>query len=366
MKLIGKQVCFLPANGRIKRNGEGAFLRLKDGRILFAYTEYDGASNADDAHSYIAGIYSDDEGETWGGKRSLMFPGEEDKNIMSVSLLRMKNGDVGLFFLRKTGDDCRLNLSRSSDEGQSFKTSTVCYDHGYYVTNNDRIVRLRNGTIIAPANRHKTPNEPYSVQEFFVSRDDGNTWQKLPTSLKHPFSNSSTGLQEGGIYEMEDGTLWNFARTRSGSQYMSFSHDGGNSWTEPCGSELFTGPDSPLLIQDVGPYAVAVFNPKPRYYGFHEIDPCQYKNQLWGRSPLVCLVSRDHGTTFPEGFLLEDDPTNAYCYPAVFAGSDYFLVAYYHSNGSGKCLTSCKIKKVMFSELQDGFVRPMSKSMYNT
>jgi hypothetical protein len=53
--------------------------------------------------------------------------------------------------------------------------------------------------------------------------------------------------------------------------------------------------------------------------------------------------------------MLEDDPANAYCYPAIFAGDDYFLVAYYHSNNSGVCLSSCKLTKVMQAELIDGY-----------
>ena len=39
MKKIGKQVFFLPTNEQVKRNGEGAFIRLKDGRIMFGYTQ---------------------------------------------------------------------------------------------------------------------------------------------------------------------------------------------------------------------------------------------------------------------------------------------------------------------------------------
>ena len=34
MKKIGKQVHFLPTGDVVKRAGEGAFVRLKDGRIL--------------------------------------------------------------------------------------------------------------------------------------------------------------------------------------------------------------------------------------------------------------------------------------------------------------------------------------------
>ena len=37
MKKIGKEVCFLAAEGDNSRNGEGAFLTLRDGSILKAF-----------------------------------------------------------------------------------------------------------------------------------------------------------------------------------------------------------------------------------------------------------------------------------------------------------------------------------------
>lgn len=358
MKKIGRQVHFLPTDETIKRNGEGAFARLKDGRIVFAYTEYIGGSGGDHDWARISAIFSNDEGETWGEKRVLYQPNTDDANIMSVSFLRMNNGDLGMFFLRKTGQLCRLNLVRSSDEGETWQEPIVCCDEGYYVVNNDRVVRLKNGTILFPANRHESPNSGYAVQYYFCSEDDGESWQRLEPPLRHPFSSSSTGLQEGGIFQHDDESLLGWARTRSGSQFVMRSEDNGLSWTTPCGSELFTGPDAPMQIKKVGSITVAIFNPKPRYYGRVEVETCETGKTLWARTPFVCLASYDGGYTFPEGYLLEDDPANAYCYPAVIEGSDYFLVAYYHSNDSGICLSSCKIIKVMFSELEGGWKTP--------
>jgi hypothetical protein len=143
-----------------------------------------------------------------------------------------------------------------------------------------------------------------------------------------------------------------------------FSRDNGLTWSQPCGSELFTGPDSPMQVKDVGPYTVAIFNPKPRYYGRVEVEQDENGKMLWSRTPFMCLLSRDGGQTFTEGFLLEDDPANAYCYPAVLEGEDYFLTAYYHSNDSGICLSSAKITKVMFSELEDGWKSPQKVKPY--
>ena len=354
MKKIGRQVFFLPTNERVKRNGEGAFVRLKDGRIMYGYTEYYGAGGDHDWAQLVA-VFSSDEGESWADRRVLLCPNEQDANIMSISFLRMLNGDLGMFFLRKTNGNCRMHLVRSADEGITWYDERVCCDEGYYVVNNDRVVRLRNGNILIPANLHVRSDSSYSVQCVFCSEDDGKTWEKLGEPVYHPFPNSTTGLQESGIFQFEDESLWAWARTRSGSQFMMYSQDGGTTWTTPCGSELFTGPDSPMQVKTVGPVTVAIFNPKPRYCGRLALEADETGKQLWARTPFLCIVSRDGGKTFPEGYLLEDDPANAYCYPAVFEGDDYFLVAYYHSNDSGKCLSSCKLTKVMYAELSEAF-----------
>ena len=65
MKKIGKEVLFIRTKEGNPRNGESTFLRLKDGRIMFAYTEYYGDSGDDDAIAHLCACYSSDEGETW-------------------------------------------------------------------------------------------------------------------------------------------------------------------------------------------------------------------------------------------------------------------------------------------------------------
>lgn len=42
MKKIGREVLFLEAKQNNPRNGEGSFISLKNGGILYAFTEYFG------------------------------------------------------------------------------------------------------------------------------------------------------------------------------------------------------------------------------------------------------------------------------------------------------------------------------------
>ena len=65
MKKIGKQVLLLTTNETDLRNGESAMIRLKNGRIMHAYTEFYGADRSDHAPSRISAVFSDDEGESF-------------------------------------------------------------------------------------------------------------------------------------------------------------------------------------------------------------------------------------------------------------------------------------------------------------
>ena len=90
------------------RNTEGSFVTLRDGRILYAYTRFTGGTGDHDSAS-IVGRHSSDGGRTWSGEDIPMVAGEGAMNVMSVSLLRLKDGRIALFYLRKkTGKSARL------------------------------------------------------------------------------------------------------------------------------------------------------------------------------------------------------------------------------------------------------------------
>ena len=359
MKKIGKQVLFIGTEENNPRNGEGAFIRLNDGGIMYAYTEYIGNSWFDHANARITAVYSYDEGETWSEKHVLHEKKPSDMNLMSVSLMRMANGDIGLFFLKKTMEEglvnCKLHIIRSADEGKTWSDEICCVGrNGYFVTNNDRVIRLSDGRLMFPGNLHEPKNDSHEgIQSvckecfFFVSDDDGYTWSVAGESEKCNFleSGTNTGLHENGIYQLEDGRIMAWSRTDLGTQVFSYSDNGGKTWSAPMQNVFFTSAVSPLQIKDIGKYTIAVFNPTPEYLG-------RDRDMTWGRTPYVVAVSTDKAKTFGKVFYLEDDPKNGYCYPALIEVEGGFLVAYYHSNGTGVCLNSAKITKVMFSEIE--------------
>ena len=50
--------------------------------------------------------------------------------------------------------------------------------------------------------------------------------------------------------------------------------------------------------------------------------------------------------SYEYSYMIEDDLTNNYCYPAILEGDGYFLLSYYHSNGTNCPLNSMKIVKI--------------------
>lgn len=95
----------LPPEENNPRNSEGAFIRGKNGEILFAYSRYTGDSCHDHAACDIALITSYDEGESWSEPRIIVNATFfNTQNVMSVSAIEQENGDIGFYFLIKEND----------------------------------------------------------------------------------------------------------------------------------------------------------------------------------------------------------------------------------------------------------------------
>ncbi len=97
------------------RNSEGDIIELKDGRLCLIYTRFTGGTS-DHATADLAMRTSPDRGKTWSGDK-IVIRREGGNNVMSVSLLRLADGRIALFYLRKRSlEDCRPIMRVSSDE----------------------------------------------------------------------------------------------------------------------------------------------------------------------------------------------------------------------------------------------------------
>jgi sialidase-1 len=133
------------------RNSEGDFISLKDGRILFVYTHYTGTSDNDHGNAYLAGRFSENDGKTWSSDDIIIIEQEGRLNVMSVSLLRLQNGEIALFYLIKNSKiDCIPVIRISNDEAKTWSDPQPCISdqEGYFVLNNSRVIQLKNGRVL--------------------------------------------------------------------------------------------------------------------------------------------------------------------------------------------------------------------------
>ena len=193
-------------------------------------------------------------------------------------------------------------------------------------------MRLSDGRIIVPSAFHKyAGGGEYSSFDhrgtacFFFSDDDGETWRESQNSHSFPGRHSLSGLQETGLVERLDGSLWALCRTDMGRQYELFSFDRGLTWTVPAPS-VFTSPCSPLSIKrHPGSKALmAIWNPVP----FSGPFSLRRKKMYRHRTPLVYSLSFDDGLSWADPVTVEDDSERGYCYTAVHFTDDAVLLAY--------------------------------------
>lgn len=346
---------FPPVAGN-PRNSEGAFIRGKQGEILFAYSCYHGESNHDHASCDIALTVSWDEGKTWEEPRLIAHASEFGvENIMSVSALEQKNGDIAFYYLIKE-QDLTTTIGRSiSSDGVSFRNERCRADFPpyYYVINNDRLVRLKNGRILAPA-AYITAEDcraerrvPY-ITTLLISDDDGASFYKadfdFTTTDKQ---NTRYGLQEPGVLERPDGSLYLWMRTNYYCQYESESNGDVNVFTTPHASG-FTSPPSPMQVKEFDGVFYAIYNPIPRYNGRVSAEG------TWDRTPIVLRKSTDGGETYGPLNIIEDDPTRGYCYPSIFQTNDnYLLLAYCRGDAvDGNTLCRLGIARVEIASIE--------------
>jgi Neuraminidase (sialidase) len=299
------------------RNSEAAMIDLADGRILLVYSRFTGGGG-DHAKANLAARFSSDGGATWTGDDATVTRDEGGMNTMSPSLLRMKDGAIGVFYLRKNNlTDCRVYLRISRDDAKTWGEPVLCTPPiAYYVMNNDRAVRLKDGRIMLPVAMHQTPTQPrtsHAAISCFTSDDDGQTWSASEIAR----ADAARVLEEPGVVELRDGRIMLWCRTDAGNQYVSFSDDRGKSWSELKPSNI-PSPRSPASIKRVPSTGelLLVWNNNPDVSG----------KSHGKRTPLNAARSRDEGKTWENIKTLEDDPQGWYCYTAIhFVGENVVL-----------------------------------------
>jgi hypothetical protein len=377
MAYLGKIVKeFLPTEEN-SRNSEGAFIDMPDGRIAFVYTRYRRGRAQDGDSADLAISYSYDNGESFSEPEVILTPEDCDAmNIMSVSLIKRLDGSIGLFYLKKAkGLQCHLFM-RITRDFKSFSEEYRCInEEGYHVVNNDRVRRLSDGRLIFPAGYVSTESKPPeadhnngakgfcwppSTARFYISEDDGINFKTVAeTEMPHKVlcrecdEYGDKALQEPGVIELDDGSIYAWYRTGALRQYESFSYDKGMSWSVPEPSR-FTSPPSPLSAMKMSDGRILVgYNPAPVYFGRSTFSP---SGDTWtgGRTPYVIELADGNMNRLTKPRIIEDDLDRGFCYCAMFETDDAVLLAYCAGGGSDfehSCLMRTRIRRILKSEL---------------
>jgi len=334
------------------RNSEGDFITLKNGKILFVFTQFQGSSNSDFGHAQLASRYSSDRGESWSVTSQKVVGNEGKMSVMSVSLVRLHSGRIALFYVRKNSiHDCQPMLRFSEDEGESWSEPISCIRDrkGYFVLNNSRVIQLEDGRLLMPVALHETRDVADDSEEgllaafndfaslyCYYSDDEGLSWSR---SDEVPVSEGIMG-QEPGVVALQDGKIMMYFRTDSGCQYASYSDTFGKSWSMSRATDIL----SPLSSATIG-----------RVPGCKDLILVWDDNHAIGeayhgkRSPLRMAISKDEADTWETMHTLEDDPDGTFCYTAIhFLDRQSFVLGYCAGKGfGGKGLAVTKVVKVV-------------------
>ena len=351
--LLGVLVAALPAADAIiesviasptaehPRNSEGDVIALQDGTLLVAWTDFYGGVPDDYAVARISAARSRDGGRTW-GERFTLVENTAGMNIMSVSFLRIRTGEVLFFYcVKNSKTDLKLYVRRSADETKTWSEPLrITPETGYHVMNNARAVQLSDGRIICPVARTEeaiAKGEVYRAVMYF-SDDDGRTWSR---GQGETFC-GQRGAMEPGVIALRDGRLLQILRTQFGLIWHAYSSDRGNTWTEAKPWTVVTpeAPSTLVRLPDNGDLLL-VYNPIAQMNG---------PSHSGRRTPMAAAISRDDGRTWVKMKLVEDDLTRTYAYFSVRIHDGRVLLVYHASRDNRSALVFKSIPFGWFRE----------------
>jgi hypothetical protein len=349
------------------RNSEGDIVELQDGRLCLIYTKFTGGT-ADDSAADLAMRVSQDGGKSWSDDQ-LVVRHEGGQNAMSVSLLRLADGRIALFYLNKQShEDCRPLMRISSDEAATFGPPISCItdEVGYYVLNNDRAVQLQSGRLVLPVALHNQPGQEKPDWAgrvmCYVSDDVGQTWRRSDSVLEgRSAEGTRVTIQEPGVVELKDDQLMMFCRTNAGTQYVAYSSDQGNTWSELTPSNL-QSPVSPATIERI-PWSGELLCVWNDHSGVHPFTAGK-------RTPHCVAISCDEGQTWSRSRVIEPDPDGWYCYTSMTILTDRVLLTYCAGDskvGGLNRLKMVSLAKNWLAEVADaGVAAPAKNALLDT
>lgn len=313
------------------RYTEGSIIALNDGALLFAVTEFHG-SGSDFAKAHIIGRQSTDGGRTWLPSRVLQA-NTGGMNVMSVTLRRLADGSIAMFYLQKNSHtDLAPYMRISTDEAVTFGDPVqVSSTTGYHVVNNDRVTELSTGRLLMPA--ASTPDvttDNHFRSHCFLSDDGGKTWRDGIGTVDA----DKRGAMEPEVIELKDGRIMMLVRTQLGYPGKAYSQDGGDTWG-PMMSLGVQGPEAPATLRRIPSTGdlLLIWNNTYTAGAGHGGE----------RTPLTAALSRDEGETWTVADNLESDSNRTFSYTSLMFVNDRAVMSYWDQDKSGY---SCRFRSL--------------------
>jgi hypothetical protein len=158
------------------------------------------------------------------------------------------------------------------------------------------------------------------------------------------------------VVQLADSRLMMFCRTDAGTQYVAFSRDEGNTWSELSPSKL-ASPVSPATIEQI-PWSGQLLCVWNDHSGVHPFPAGK-------RSPLCIAISLDEGKTWSRSRTIEADPDGWYCYTAMAFLKDRVLLAYCAGDKRVGGLNRLKVVSLSKQLLSDVAVAGPSQPLEN-
>lgn len=324
------------------RSGEGSVVELRDGSLLILYGQFTGSSDEDPA--VLVTRRSRDGGVTWSDRAIFITAPSDALNVMSASLLRLQDGRIAALYLIKfTMENCRPYFVTSSDEGRTWSSPiTMVPEPEYFAINNDRLVQLKSGRLLAPYHRYPGRRGEGHCG-CLISDDAGNTWRRSERDVfltpervrkpRHVLQSNAEVVQvveagdihvrEPGVIELSDGCVLMWCRSTGSYVYRSISRDGGLNWSLLEAIPELTVPSSPQSVCRLpsSRRLVMFLNERGDISYGHE--------QFHWRRPLSVAVSDDEGQTWKLLGELTTDAEATACYTSICPHRGALVLTYY-------------------------------------
>jgi len=293
------------------RKSEGDVIELRDGNLLLSYMEF-GGDGSDFSRTRLVAVESEDGGSTWNNHRVITETATGDINVYAPNLIRLSTGEILYVFARYHKGKPRIathHVWRSVDEGRTFVPHSMIGDHVPLGSCNATVKKLTSGRLLFPmcVMIPEQTDDPYGGTYdgvVYHSDDGGIRWTESNNRICLPMR----GVMENHVEETRDGRVIQVMRNQLGSLFLSYSSDGGETWTKPQTSGLSTPESCPELVRiPATGDLLMIWNNSP-------YDP-GYASHYGKRTPLTAAVSTDEGRTWGHLRNIENDPKRAYSNP---------------------------------------------------